>query len=190
MHSYRILCRSQSSDKSQIAADQGSPVDAELQKKIQKKATALLAQRAYSRGDIRRKLLKIADGPVVDIVLDRLEQLKLLNDIDYAYNFALSRIGREGWGPEKIRRALQGRQVSSSDISTALDQIRALAGDDYALAEYLKKYFGKKGIPENSNSVRKLVSHLRRRGYHRDSIIGVLKHTLHAEWMRYFNSGD
>jgi len=190
MHPYRIPCRGQRSDKGQIAADQGSPVNAELQKKLQKKAGALLARRAYSRGDIRRKLLKIADGSVVDIVLDRLEQLKLLNDIDYAYNFALSRIGREGWGPEKIRRALRGRQVSYSDISTALDQIRALTGDDYALAEYLKKYFGKKGMPEDASGFRKLVSHLRRRGYHRDSIIGILKHTLPAEWMRYFNSGD
>ncbi|MBN2317796.1 MAG: regulatory protein RecX [Acidobacteria bacterium] len=165
-------------------------MDSELEKKLQKKAVALLSRRAYSRGEIRQKLLKIADEPMVEIVLDRLEQLKLLNDLDYAYNFAFYRIGREGWGPEKIRRALYNRQVSDSNIATALDQIRSLVGDHYALADYLKKYFGKKGMPEDLNSARNLVSHLRRRGYHRNSIISVLKNMLPSELMRYFETGD
>jgi SOS response regulatory protein OraA/RecX len=161
-----------------------------MKSELQKKAASLLARRAYSRGEIRQKLLKVADEPVVEIVLDRLEHLKLLNDLDYAYNFALSRVGREGWGPEKIRGALHSRQVSASDISTALDQIRFLVGDDYALGEYLKRYFAKKGMPENPNSVRKLVTHLHRRGYNWNSIIKVLRQSLPTEMMRYFETGD
>lgn len=162
----------------------------EPRKRLQKKAAALLARHAYSRGEIRRKLLKTADASSVEFVLNRLEKLKLLNDREYAYNFALSRVGRDGWGPEKIRRALQNRRVSASDISSALDQIRSLVGDDYALADYLKKYFGKKGTPENLGDLRNLVTHLRRRGYHKTGIIGVLKETMPEEWMRYFDTGD
>ncbi len=165
-------------------------MNSELQKKLQKKAAALLSRRGYSRGEIRLKLLKIADKSTVEEVLDRLEQLKLLNDHDYAYNFALSRIGREGWGPEKIRKALYNRQVSDPDISAALDEIRTLVGEDYALEEYLKKYFGKKEMPENFNSLRNLITHLLRRGYHRNSIINVLKYSLPKELMRYFDTGD
>lgn len=165
-------------------------VDSELHKKLRKKAGTLLARRAYSRGEIRLKLLEIAEGPMVEPVLDRLEELKLLNDREYAYNFALSRIGREGWGPEKIRKALYRRQVSDPDISTALDRIRSLVGDDYALAEYLKKFLGKKGIPKDLNSVRNLVTHLRRRGYHRGSIFRELKQSLPGELTRYFDMGD
>jgi SOS response regulatory protein OraA/RecX len=168
----------------------GIPVNPELEKKLRKKAGTLLSRRAYSRGEIRVRLLKLADEPVVETVLDRLEQLKLLNDTDYAYNFALSRTGREGWGPEKIRRALYSRQVSDSDISTALDQIRSLVGEDYALAEYLKKYFGKKGKPEDYRAVQNLVSHLRRRGYYRKSIVSVLRESLPEALTRYFNTGD
>ena len=165
-------------------------MDPELDKKLRKKAAALLSRRAYSRGEIRMRLLKLADEPAVEKVLDRLEQLKLLNDADYAYNFALSRTGREGWGPEKIRRALYSRQVSDSDISAALDQIRSFVGEDYGLADYLKKYFGKKGMPEDWISARNLVLHLRRRGYHRDSIVRVFKQSLPKELTRYFNTGD
>jgi len=170
--------------------DQEIPVDSELEKKLRKKAAALLSRRAYSRGEIRLRLLKLADEPAVETALDHLDQLKLLNDTDYAYNFALYRIGREGWGPEKIRRALYSRQVSESDISAALDQIRSLVGEDYALAEYLKKYFGKKGMPKDWKDVRNLVSHLRRRGYYRNSIVRVLGESLPGELARYFNTGD
>lgn len=165
-------------------------MNSELQKKLQKKAGALLSRRAYSRGEIRLKLLKLAGEPIVETVLNRLEQLKLLNDPDYAYNFALSRIGREGWGPEKIRGALYKRQISESNIAAALDQIRLLVGDDYALADYLKKYFGKKGMPEDFRSVRNLVTHLRHRGYQRNSIIRTLNEELPKELTRYIETGD
>ena len=165
-------------------------MNSDLQKKLQKKAGTLLSRRAYSRGEIRQKLLKLADEPIVESVLNRLEQLKLLNDHDYAYNFALSRIGREGWGPEKIRKALYSRHISEPNITKALDQIRLLVGDDYALADYLKKYFGKKGMPEDFSSVRNLVTHLRRRGYQRNSISRILREELPKELTRYIETGD
>jgi regulatory protein len=165
-------------------------VKSELHKKLQKKAVALLARRAYSRWEICEKLLGMAEKSIVDIVLDRLEQLELLNDRDYAYNFALYRVGREGWGPEKIRRALSMRHVSAPDISNALEQIRLLVGDDYALREYLKKYLAKKGMPENKSGVRNLITHLIRRGYNRNSIVSVLKQTLAKGMIRELETGD
>ena len=153
-------------------------MDTSLQNRLRKKAFALLSRRSYSRGEIRRKLRDIADETEVEAVLVHLVQLKLLNDTDYAYNFALSRIGREGWGPEKLRNALIRRHVPVSDISTALDRIRNEVGDDYGLVEYLNKYYGKKGLPEDLESKQKLITHLRRRGYHPDSIDKILKHML------------
>jgi len=149
-----------------------------LQNRLRKKAFALLSRRAYSRGEIRRKLLEIADVQTVEIVVERLEKLKLLNDMDYAYNFALSRIGREGWGPEKLKNALIRRLVPASDISTALNRIRDEIGEDFGLADYLNKYCGKKGLPEDIKSRRNLIMHLKRRGYHPDSIQKALKHML------------
>jgi SOS response regulatory protein OraA/RecX len=153
-------------------------MDESIQKRLLKKGFSLLSRRAYSRGDIRTKLLKFAEEKVVETVIKRLEQLKLLNDDDYAYNFSLSRIGREGWGPEKIKDALIRRQVPASAISVALDRIRAEVGNDYGLEVYLNKYCGKKGLPEDATSIRNLIAHLRRRGYHSDHIYGALKHIL------------
>lgn len=162
----------------------------ELQKRLQKKAGSLLSRRAYSRGEIRLKFLKIADESTVESELDRLEELKLLNDDDYAYNFALSRIGRDGWGPEKIRNALIRRKAPASAISMALDRIRKEIGDDFGLADYLNKYYGKKGLPEDLKSIRNLVAHLRRRGYYRSQINGALKRMMPSEMTRHFETGD
>lgn len=173
-----------------LPAARGIPVNAELENKLLKKAGLLLARRAYSRGDLRMKLLKTADDALVENVLDHLQQQALLNDENYAYNFALSRVGREGWGPEKIKSALMRHHVSPSDISSALDRVRDEIGNDYALADYVNKYLGKKGIPTGLKGTRNLIAHLRRRGYDRNTIIGALKHKLPSEMLRYFETGD
>jgi len=124
---------------------------------------------------MRQKLLKIAGESDVEKILDCFVQLKLLNDAEYAYNFAFCRVGRQGWGPVKIRSALVRRRVDPDDIDAALDRIRKEIGENYGLAEYLNRYCGKRGIPEDPKSLRNLVSHLRRRGFHSDSIHSVLK---------------
>jgi regulatory protein len=173
-----------------LESEQEIPVNPELYKKLQKKAGALLARRAYSRGEIRQKLLKAADAPLVETVLDRLEELKLLNDREYAYNFALYRVGPQGWGPEKIREALYRHRISESDISAALDRIRSAVGEDYAVGEYLKRLFSKKGTPRDSSELRNLVGHLHRRGYDQNSIIGALKQTLPPEMSSHLQTGD
>lgn len=134
---------------------------------------------------MRQKLLEMAEQSLVETVLDRLEELDLLNDRDYAYNFSLYRVGREGWGPGKIRDALQRRHVSDPDIAAALDRVRSLVGDSYALEEYLKRHFAKRSMPEDSRGVRNLVNHLHRRGYGRDTIVDVLKRKLPAEMARH-----
>ncbi|MEJ2244732.1 MAG: regulatory protein RecX [Acidobacteriota bacterium] len=165
-------------------------MDDSTQNRLLKKGFSLLSRRAYSRGELRTKLLKIADEKMVEAVIKRLEQLMLLNDDDYAYNFSLSRVGREGWGPEKIKDALIRRQVPASAISIALDRIRAEVGNDYGLAVYLNKYCGKKGLPEDSKSIRNLITHLRRRGYPSDHIYGALKHILPKAVKGHNETGD
>jgi regulatory protein len=166
-------------------------VDSELQKKLLKKASQLLARRAYSKGELCRKLEKtVADETIVVSILDRLEQLKLLNDTEYAYNFALSRISRDGWGPAKVRHALIRRHVSLSDISIALDRIRTELGDEYALADYLRKYFNKRGLPKNPKSIRNLILHLQRRGYNRPSIWKTINHIVPSAMLHHFDTGD
>ena len=63
-------------------------MDNERHKLLMKKAGALLARRAYTRGELRDRLVKTSGETPVESILDRLEQLNLLNDAAYAYNLA------------------------------------------------------------------------------------------------------
>ena len=93
---------------------------------LMKRAAAFIARRAHSRGELRRKLsaaaeegaqkddAKIYSAAEIETVLDRLERLNLLNDAEYAYNFAFSRIHDSGWGEEKVREALMYKYMATS----------------------------------------------------------------------------
>jgi SOS response regulatory protein OraA/RecX len=143
-----------------------------------KKAANLLARRAYSRGDLRTRLLKTAGERQVDSTLDRLEHLKLLNDAEYAYNFALIKIGQENWGSAKVIAALHRRCVESGTIEKALRRVRAELGDETISVRYLRKCCGVHWPPTDPKQIQKLVTHLRRRGFDEDAIFRALREIL------------
>ena len=165
-------------------------MDAALQKILLKKAGDLLSHRAYSRGELGSKLGKVAEECQVEAALDRLEELNLLNDAEYAYNFALYRIKREGWGPDKVRYSLTRRQIANKTIQTVLEKIRSELGEEFALVEYLQKYCRKQGLPNDPKGVRKLVAHLRRRGFDEDIIFRALERVIPATVMQSFEPGE
>lgn len=155
-----------------------------------KRAGALLSHRAYSRGELGSKLSKYANDGQVAAALDRLEQLNLLNDSEYAYNFALYRIKQEGWGPAKIRESLVRRQISQKTIQTALERIREELGEEFALVEYIQKHCWKQGPPSDAKGVRRIVAHLRRRGYDESLIFRALGRVIPADVLQNFETGE
>lgn len=155
-----------------------------------RKAGALLARRAYSRAELRVRLERTAAGYSVEPVLDRLEQLNLLNDSDYAYNFALCRIREQGWGPGKVRNSLLRRQIEPAVIEGALDRVRREVGDERALALCIRKYCGNRGLPADSKGWRKLILHLHRHGFNEETIEEALPRMIPAEIRRRFETGE
>lgn len=164
--------------------------DSESNKALLKKAATLLARRSYSRGELRIKLLKTAGEAEVESTLDRLEQLNLLNDAEYAYNFALYRIERENWSRAKVSDALRRRHVKSETIDDALQRIRHELGGETVPVEYMQKYCGKHWPLTNPAHIRKLVMHLRRRGFADDTIESALKKILPRPLFQRFEIGE
>src|SRR5687768_10744837 len=111
-----------------------------VSKKLMSRAGNLLGRRSYSRGELARKLLKLADPPEVETVLDRLEELDLLNDSKYAYNFAFYRLRECGWGPLRVRHALLNRQVAADLVESALNRVFQEHGEGPMLEGYLDRY--------------------------------------------------
>lgn len=183
-----------------------------------KKAAAMLARRAHSRGELRQKLsaVRADDGDAIQIepILNRLEQLELLNDADYAYNFSFRHLKESGWGPEKIRAALCNREVSETDIDRALERVFSETGqpekpgaakmekaeapdleatDSATMAHierYCESYCRKKGMSATSSmslkDAQKLARHLAGRGFDESLILDALRRVLPQEIFRYF----
>jgi SOS response regulatory protein OraA/RecX len=156
---------------------------------LMKKAGALLARRAYTRSELRDRLAKTSGKASVEKVLDRLEQLNLLNDADYSYNFALCRI-RQGWSHARVKESLLRRHIDRNNVEGALQRIGNELDDQSAAASYLRTYCKKKGLPADLKGLRKLVTHLRQRGYEEDSISGALCQVIPAALLQRFETGE
>ena len=164
-----------------------------------KRAAALIARRAHSRGELHRKLAaaqNIEEAGAIEAVLDRLEQLNLLNDAEYAYNFAFYRIKDLGWGEGKVFEALFDRDVAKTVADGALDRVReeiAPGGTDdidAALIEYIGSYCRKHGTPSTVKDSQKLARRLAGRGFDENRVIGALQRITSPEIFRHFETGD
>lgn len=156
-----------------------------------KKAGAFLARRAYSRYDLREKLSGIAGDVEIESALERLEQLNLLNDADYAYNFALHRIRQQGWSPTKVQNALLRHRVGMPVIECALERVQNEVGDQTSIIlEYVQTRSGKKGLPSDQKGIRRLILHLRQRGFDDENILGALRRIIPAAALQPFETGD
>jgi SOS response regulatory protein OraA/RecX len=165
-------------------------MDPEIHRMLLKRAGALLARRAYSRFELQKKLSAVAGEHPVESVLDHLEQLKLLNDADYAYNFAYRRIRQQGWSPEKVRSALLQHHIEQTSIEIALQQVRNESDDASTILEYAKRHCGKRGFPTDLKGIRKLILHLRHRGFDEETIFGALKGIIPVDFLQRLEPGD
>ena len=161
---------------------------------LMKRAAELIARRAHSRGELRRKLAAVQNNAEADIeaVLDRLELLNLLNDAEFAYNFAFYRIKDAGWGEEKTREALLEKDVAKTVADRTLERVReetAMNGAEDALMEYVNGYCRKHGTPSSLKDARKLARRLAGRGFDDDRIVDALQRVIPPEIFRRFEIG-
>ncbi len=165
-------------------------MDEEFRKRLLGKAGKMLARRSYSRGEMRAKLAKLANLEDVESTLDRLEGLNLLNDSEYAYNFASGRIMQQGWGPIRVRHSLLRRQVAPQYIDAALSRVRGETDDEAILTGHLERHCSKRGLPHDTREILKLVDHLRRRGFLDATIYRVLRRLIPGVAWESFERGE
>jgi|WetSurMetagenome_2_1015567.scaffolds.fasta_scaffold234392_2 SOS response regulatory protein OraA/RecX len=166
-------------------------MDIDLHKLLLKKAGALLARRAYSRVDLQAKLAAFADEQQVDAALQHLERLDLLNDSDYAYNFALRRIRQRGWSLARVQNELLAHHVGSAIIDRALEKVSMESGgEESGIREYMHKRYGKSRLPADPKGVRKLILHLQHRGFDEATIFRALRGVIPDAVLKHFETGE
>ena len=164
-------------------------MEADLHKRLMERAGALLRRRAHSRGELSLKLSEFAGSEDVEKTLDRLQELDLLNDARYAYNFALHRLTETGWGPLKVSEALRFRKLSTELIESVLEKIGREIGFEPILTNYLERHCRKIGLPSDRKNIHRLFQHLQRRGFAEEHIYSVLRRKVPAEaWHDFENA--
>lgn len=130
-------------------------------------ALRAIARRAHARFDLRRRLLqKQHPAAAVDCALDRLSAAGLLNDAEFANDYAAQK-ARRGRGPARLVRDLQAQGVERRVAEDAVRTSLAAEGVDPAaavrgLVEKRAKHLA--GLPPAVKK-RRLVAFLVRRGF-------------------------
>ncbi|XP_027172486.1 uncharacterized protein LOC113772125 isoform X2 [Coffea eugenioides] len=92
-----------------------------IKKDVEKLAIELLATRAYTAVELRKKLLgKEFPVWVVDAVITDFQTRGFINDGLYAETFSRSRWSSSTWGPRRIKKALYSKGVSIMDTEKAI----------------------------------------------------------------------
>ena len=143
----------------------------------------LLTARARTRAELEGQLAK--RGYPYDVskrVLDRLTQVGLIDDADFAEQWVRSRRANAGKGKRALAAELRTKGVNNDVITAALDGIDA--GAERQRAEKLvrdKLRREKLGDDDDAKIARRLVGMLARRGYSQTMAFDVVEDELANE---------
>ena len=143
----------------------------------------LLTARARTRAELEGQLAKRGyPDDVSKRVLDRLTQVGLIDDADFAEQWVRSRRANAGKGKRALAAELRTKGVDDDVVTAALAGIDA--GAERARAEQLvrdKLRREKLGDDDDTKVARRLVGMLARRGYNQTMALDVVKGELASE---------
>ncbi|WP_246490358.1 regulatory protein RecX [Brevibacterium oceani] len=141
-----------------------------------KTAMNMLAMRDHSREELRKKLLKRDFMPeAVDVLLDKLENSRLLNDEEFAHRFV--RAQREN---RKLSKSVLKRELSKKGISPELasEAVADVDGEEDLAREVAAKKAASTRRLDYAVRERRILGMLARRGFPSAICIKVTREVL------------
>ncbi len=141
-------------------------------------AIKYLGYRARSEEEVRVKLTQLGfPEKSIKATLERLRLLKVLNDEDFARDWALSRAKGREYGPLRIERDLRRKGISTSLIRPILEEAFAEQEEMERAKKLLKKKFSGKDMGDKK-VILGAAAFLQRFGYHNTVIEELLGQSL------------
>ncbi|HEY8165967.1 MAG TPA: regulatory protein RecX [Gemmatimonadaceae bacterium] len=145
-------------------------------------ALVVLGSRGHSREELRRKLFRKGfERSEVESALERLSESRLVDDAQFAGDFARSKLtSQRPASVRRVRQELIRRGVDAHVASEALDLIVAEEGIDETtgLEVAARKKLLSMGSLDPAVKRRRLFSYLARKGYDLDDINRLLRRTF------------
>ena len=155
-------------------------VDADVESVARTIALRKLTAKACTRHELDRALqAKNVPEGVIDGVLDRLQEVGLVNDASFAVDWVSSRQQRRHLSRRLLRRELQAKGVERSHIDSALDQVDRNAELTSARDLVDRKLASMSGVAREVQ-YRRLAGMLSRRGFDSAITTQVLADVLGA----------
>lgn len=142
----------------------------------------LLTVRARTRAELAGQLAKRGyPGDITNQVLDRLTEVGLVDDTDFAGQWVRSRRARAGKGNRALAAELHAKGVDGNIIAAVLDDTNAGAERDRAV-QLVRARLRRETLDDDDVRVsRRLVSMLARRGYGQSMAYDVVSAELASE---------
>ncbi|MEH0348198.1 recombination regulator RecX [Rhodococcus qingshengii] len=140
----------------------------------------LLTDRARSRSELETKLSRRGFEPeIIAKVLDRLQEIGLIDDADFANQWVHSRHTYSGKGKRALAVELRLKGIDQDTASEALSQIDPEDERERA-AELVRRKLKNKPVDDRDKATRRLVSMLARKGYSAGMSYEVVKAEMAA----------
>ena len=147
------------------------------------RALRLLAARSYTGKGLLDKLLPYAAPDIAQQVVDRMEDLGLIDDYDYARRYALDCLRLRGFSYHRTSYALTERGIDRQVAEKALQDLGE-EDSDWLISQYLlSKYRRRIGDEEGE---RRTINAMLRRGHRYEDVRRVLDNL--NETMEYYDN--
>lgn len=125
----------------------------------------LLARRAHAEKELERKLARRGTRAEIAEVIERLRELRYLNDTEFAWMRAVSCRRFKGWGNLRIRLDLKRLGVDARMIDFTLERLEAEFPEADGLGKVVKAWKKTNKRPTTMPELKKLFDHCVRRGF-------------------------
>ncbi|HSR50355.1 MAG TPA: RecX family transcriptional regulator [Acidobacteriota bacterium] len=148
------------------------------------RAVGLLAKRAHSSSELRRKLKSRHSDAEIEEALKKLEGQGFVDDAQFAAQRAcLCRLDK-AWGDRRIELDLQQRhQIKERDLAQALEAAEAEQPEQQALERIVQNWLRLRGEPSTVRDLKKLHDRCLRLGHRPDRVRSRLDAFFrHLDW--------
>lgn len=135
------------------------------------RALRLLSARSYTSKALKEKLMRDVGEAEADIIIERMQDLGLIDDEDYAIRYAKDCINLRGYSHKRLVGALYQKGISREVIEATLARLGQEDQERQVVKLVEKKYINK--IDDEAN-LRKTINAIMRKGFSYDEIKKVL----------------
>ncbi len=140
------------------------------------KAFRLLSMRPHSEKELEKKLReKGFPAVVIKETLEKLYDLKYLNDVSFAGQWARNLVVNKLWGNRKIIASLRNKGIAAELIDLSIEQAREELSEEEAIEFLIKKKAALKKLPAfDIKEKRRIFQSLTGRGFPAGLILNKL----------------